>query len=64
MKFAFILAEKAFYPILVLCELLGVSRRVGVSTKAGEDQQADSYSMRRQNQECAVFILARSRRPS
>ena len=25
-KFAFILAEKAFYPILVLCELLGVSR--------------------------------------
>lgn len=26
MKFAFILAEKAFYPILVLCELLGVSR--------------------------------------
>ena len=26
MKFAFILAEKAVYPILVLCEVLGVSR--------------------------------------
>lgn len=26
MKFAFILAEKALYPILVLCEVLGVSR--------------------------------------
>ncbi len=26
MKFAFILAEKAVYPILVLCEILGVSR--------------------------------------